>query len=469
MTDNCPLEDQTPIDRRLEVRNASATMLNWTRRDFFSSQALGAVLGVLGMVRPSAASASAVGVDSPLGRPANGANAGAAGAREAPRTEAAYADNIYTKMFGVTPVVGAAGALSSYGNSRMRPEVIRAMADASEFLVDLDELNRAAGRRIAEIMKAEAAMVTSCAAGSMMLGAAACLTGTDRQNIDALPHPTWPRRVCLMQKAHRFLYDRAYRAAGMTIVDVETRDQLINAIDGTTAMIAGLAGLGSTGLERNGTSAIALEDLVAIGKKAGVPVLIDAAGQLPPVTNLTRFTGMGADLVCFSGGKALGGPSSTGILAGRRDLIEAAAMNGSPNQNVGRGMKVNREEIVGLVVALESYLKLDHDRVFSEWTRKSQYIADQLRGIPGLKATLDAGSEGYAVVVLDWDPKVFSMTVPQAGALLKAGRPRIVCWTFLGAQRARVQPPALEDGDEIIIAKRLRRFFLEEAPRVGRG
>jgi uncharacterized pyridoxal phosphate-dependent enzyme len=422
-----------------------ASLAGWTRRDFFKSPLMGGVLGVLGLSDRHAEAA-------------------------APRVEAAYANNIYTRMFGVTPVIGAAGALSSYGNSRMRPDVIRAMNEASEFLVDLDELNRAAGRRIAEIMKAEAAMVTSCAAGSMMLGAAACLTGTDREKIDALPHPTWPRRVCLMQKAHRFLYDRAYRAAGMTIVDVETKEQLIDAIDGTTAMIAGLAGLGSTsGLGGSGPSVISLEELVAIGKKANVPVLIDAAGQLPPVSNLTRFTGMGADLVCFSGGKALGGPSSTGILAGRKDLIEAAMLNGSPNQNVGRGMKLNREEIVGLVVALEGYLTIDHQKVFAEWTRKSQFIADQLQGIPGLKATATPTSDGYSVVTLDWDQKIIPLTVPQVGALLKAGTPRVVCWTFLGARNARVQPPALEDGDEVIVARRLRQFFLEEAPKQGKG
>jgi L-seryl-tRNA(Ser) seleniumtransferase len=410
----------------------------WTRRDVLTSPAFAGVAGVLGW----------------RGR--------AAGAAE-PRVEASYENNIYTKMFGVTPVVGAAGPLSSYGNSRMRAEVMRAMAEASEFLVDLDELNRAAGRRIAGIMKADAAMVTSCAAGSMTLGAAACLTGLDRNKVDALPHPTWPRRVCLMQKAHRFLYDRAYRAAGMTIVDVDTREQLVNAIDDTTAMIAGLAGLGSTGLGADGPSVISLEDLVGIGKNAGVPVLIDAAGQLPPASNLTRFTGMGADLVCLSGGKALGGPSSTGILAGRRDLIEAAMLNGSPNQNVGRGMKVNREEIVGLVVALEAYLAMDHQKTFAEWTRKSRYIAGQLEGIPGLTATATPVPDGYSVVTLDWDQKVIPLTVPEAGARLKAGRPRIVCWTFLGARNARILPPALEDGDEVILARRLRQFFLEEA------
>jgi L-seryl-tRNA(Ser) seleniumtransferase len=121
---------------------------------------------------------------------------------------------------------------------------------------------------------------------------------------------------------------------------------------------------------------------------------------------------------------------------------------------------------VGLVVALEEYLATDHQKVFAEWTRKSQFIANQLQGIPGLKAATTATSDGYSEVTLDWDPKVIPLTVPQAGALLKAGTPRIVCWTFLGARSARVQPPALQDGDEVIVARRLRQFFLEEAPKV---
>jgi L-seryl-tRNA(Ser) seleniumtransferase len=126
-------------------------------------------------------------------------------------------------------------------------------------------------------------------------------------------------------------------------------------------------------------------------------------------------------------------------------------------------MKLNREEIVGLVVALERYLKLDHQKVFAEWSRKSRFIADQLKGIPGLTASATAVSEGYSVVTLEWDQQQIPLTVPQAGAKLKAGTPRIVCWTFLGAKNARVLPPALEDGDEMIIARRLRQFFLDEA------
>ena len=205
---------------------------------------------------------------------------------------------------------------------------------------------------------------------------------------------------------------------------------------------------------------------MAIGKKANVPVLIDAAGQLPPVSNLTLFTGMGADLVCFSGGKALGGPSSTGILAGRKDLIEAAMLNGSPNQNVGRGMKINREEIVGLVVALEG---ISRHRPPEGVRRVDAEVAVHrrisCRVFRGLKATATPTPDGYAVVTLDWDQKIIPLTVPQAGALLKAGTPRIVCWTFLARADARVQPPALEDGDEVIVARRLRQFFLEEAPK----
>ena len=302
---------------------------------------------------------------------------GVARAASAKAAKATYDANIYTRMFGVRPVIGAFEPLSRYGNSMMAPEVMEAMREAQEFFVDVEELNRAAGARIAAIMKADAAMVTSCSYGAMMLGAAAILTGTDREKIEALPHVTWPKRECLMQKAHRVAYDRAFRAAGMTIVEVETRDALVNAISDRTAMIGVVARV-----ERDPQPEVMqARELIELGKKAGVPVLVDAAGELPPLSRLTRYTEMGADLVNFSGGKNICGPSSTGILAGRKDLIEAALLHASPNANIGRGQKVNREEIVGLVVALEQYVKFDHDAMLAKWSRRSRYIVDQLRGV----------------------------------------------------------------------------------------
>jgi L-seryl-tRNA(Ser) seleniumtransferase len=338
------------------------------------------------------------------------------------------------------------------------------MAEAQEYFVDMEELNRAAGQRISSVMHAEAAMVTSCSYGAMMLGAAACLTGTDREKIVALPHPTWPKRECLMQKAHRFAYDRAYRAAGMTIVDVESRDELASAITDKTAMIAVLAMV-----ERDPQPAVMQpKELIDIAKKAGVPVLVDSAGELPPASRLTRYTDWGADLVVISGGKGLHGPSSTGILAGRKDLIEAALLHGSPNQNIGRGQKVDREEIVGLIVALNEYVKQDHAAIETEWSRKSRYIADQLKGIPGLTAEYRMNSRGYADVVLSWDKKIIPLTEPELGEKLKNGEPRIVYMTnkiIYAFTNPTLVPSSLKDGEEVIVARRLKQFFLDEAKR----
>jgi len=411
----------------------------WSRRDFFSFSALAGV-------------AAACGLD------------GIAEAASAKAAGATYQENIYTRLLGVRPVIGAFETLTRYGNSKMSPSVQQAMAEAQEFFVDMDELNRAAGVRIAEVMKAEAAMVTSCSYGAMMLGAAACLTGTDRDKIVALPHPTWPKRECLMQKAHRFSYDRAYRAAGMTIVDVESRDEFANAITPNTAMIAVLGMV-----ERDPQPAVMQpRELIEIAKRAGVPVLVDSAGELPPASRLTRYTEMGADLVVISGGKGLHGPASSGILAGRKDLIEAAILHGSPNANIGRGQKVNREEIVGLVVALNEYMKLDHNAILDKWSRKARYLADQLKGIPGLTAEYRVNSRGYADVVLSWDRNIIPMSEPEVGRALLNGEPRIAYMTnkiIYAFTNPTLVPSSLKDGEEVLMAKRLRQFFLNDARR----
>jgi L-seryl-tRNA(Ser) seleniumtransferase len=265
-----------------------------------------------------------------------------------------------------------------------------------------------------------------------------------------------------MQKAHRFAYDRAFRAAGMTIVDIESREQFANAINDRTAMV-GVLGM----VERDPQPAVMQpKELIEIGKKAGVPVLVDSAGELPPADRLTRYSEMGADLVVISGGKGLHGPSSTGILAGRKDLIEAAILHASPNQNIGRGQKVNREEIVGLIVALEQYLRLDQRAVLANWSKKARYMADQLQGIPGVTAEYRMNSRGYADVVLSWDRSQIPLTEPQVGERLRDGEPRVAYMTnkiIYAFTNPTLVPSSLKDGEEVIVAKRLREFFLTEA------
>jgi L-seryl-tRNA(Ser) seleniumtransferase len=397
-----------------------------SRRQFFRRTALGGFLGACG-VAPAAAA--------PLKRD--------------------YEDCIYTRLLGVRPHLAGHEHTTFVGGSRMPDEVLRAMQEANEYFVDMHELIAAAGRRIAEVTGAEAGLVTAGSFSSLILGAAACLTGTDLERVVALPHPTWPRRQCLMQKAHRFGYDRAYRAAGMEIVEVETREELRRAITAKTAMVSVLASV--VRQDPMPPSTMTPEEILEIGKKAGVPVFVDAASELPPTVNLTKYTEMGADLVAISGGKGIQGPQSSGILAGRKDLIEAATLNAFPNSHLGRGMKVGKEEIVGMIVALNRYVGLDHGAIIESWNRKSQYLVDELQGIPGLTARMKFSKKGYADVELSWDETVIPLSVKEVQEKLRTGTPRIYWFDPVFMTRC------LEDGEEILVARRLRQFFRAEA------
>lgn len=383
--------------------------------------------------------------------------------------QAAYRDNIYTRLLGVRPHLPAHEHISRLSGSRMPREVVEAMAEANEFFVDLSDLLAAANARVASLLGAEAALITSGGFSAMMLGAAACLTGTDSAKVEALPHPTWPRRECLIQTVHRFDYDRAYRAAGMTIVEARTRDEFLKRISERTAMIAAISAvehqvefgppMPKKRAHGPGPDVMLPAELIEVGRKAGVPVLVDPASDIPPTENLTKFFKLGADLVVLSGGKAILGPQSTGILAGRRDLIEAASLNAFPNANIGRGMKVGKEEIIGLVVALERYLKLDSDQVMRGWETKARYIADQLKGIPGVVAEVAVNTAGYADVDLSWDESVITITPHELKNRLKQGEPPLVY------DGTTVRTRCLDDGEERLVAERLRRFFTSEVPR----
>jgi L-seryl-tRNA(Ser) seleniumtransferase len=349
----------------------------------------------------------------------------------------------------------------------MPDEVIQALVEANEYFVDMHELTAAAGRRVAELMGAEAALVTAGGFSAMLLGAAACLTGTDEEKMRALPHPTWDKRDCLLQAAHRFSYDHAYASAGARLVYVESREDLVARIDRNTAMLACV-----TAVERgtpiapprprsrtrpSDPSVIMPMELIEIGREAGVPVLVDAASDLPPVENLTKYTAAGADLVVISGGKGLLGPQSTGILAGRRDLIESAALQASPNSHIGRGMKVGKEEIVALVVALERFVALDMDAEIVRWNAKARWLADQLADIPGLDARYAENTSGYADVDLSWDREMIPLTSPELRALLREGNPKVIY------DGTTVRTRQLRDGEEQLVARRLREVFTQES------
>lgn len=401
------------------------------------------------------------------GYTALGAVPGRAAAQDASVT-ASLEDNVYTRVLGVRPHIGAHEHISRLGGSRMHEDVIAALVEANRYFVDMNELTVAAGRRVAELLGAEAALVTAGGFSSMILGAAACLTGTDPEKADKLPNPDWPRRECLIQSAHRFDYDRAYRAAGMTIVEAPTRESLEAKATGNVAMIAALAAVeeqrtfGPPKPKKRALppedSVIMPEELIAIGKKHDIPVLVDMASDLPPASNLTRWIEAGADLVVISGGKGLLGPQSTGILAGRRDLIEAARLNATPNGNIGRGMKVGKEEMVALVVALERYTKLDHEAELAQWSEMARWLEGQLQGIRGVAAEYAINTKGYADVDLSWDENVIPLTHAELRERLMEGSPRM---TYDGTT---VRVRQLTEEELRVVARRLREV-LEAAAR----
>ena len=428
------------------------TKTELSRRHFLGASASAGVAGVVGLGCYVSGSDGAEGVFA-----------------AAPNTEASLEDNVYTRLLGIKPHLGAHEHITRLGGSRMPPEVIQAMVEANDYFVELHELTEAAGRRVAEIMGAEDALVTAGAFSAMILGAAACLTGTDAGKVDALPHPTWPRRECLIQSEHRFSYDRAYRAAGMSIVEFDDREDASRKISENAAMIAVLTAVekqsefGPPIPKRIATphadKVLMPEELIEIGKQTGVPVLVDMASDLPPIENLTRFVKAGADLVVISGGKGIRGPQSTGILAGRQDLIEAARLHHAPNGNIGRGMKVGKEEIVGLVVALERFVSLDHRAVTEEWNARARWLADALRDIEGLTAEYAVNTMGYADVYLTRDRSVIPLSPDEARAKLMEGEPR------LAYDGNTVRTRLLREGEEVLVAKRLREFFETEAKR----
>jgi seryl-tRNA(Sec) selenium transferase len=366
-------------------------------------------------------------------------------------------DNIYTRLLGVQPHLPTHDHITRYGGSRMPIEVMDAMREANEYFVDMDELTIAAGKRVAEIVHADAALITCGAFSGLVLGAAACLTGDDQEKMKALPHPTWEKRECLTHKAHTFFYDRAYRSAGMDLVVVDTTEEMANAISQKTAMLACLASVDHD--FPNDATVMKPLEFVELGRKAGVPVLIDAASEIPPIDNLTRYTEMGGDLVVISGGKGLRGPQSAGILAGRADLIEAARLQAAPNGHLGRGMKVGKEEIVGFIAALNRYVELDHQEIFDGWMSKAEYIAGQLKDVPGLDAQPGTNPRGVAHVALNWDETVIPLSREQMRAQIRSGTPRLAMTTLWEGNKVGTR--CMRDGEEILVARRLKAFFLE--------
>jgi uncharacterized pyridoxal phosphate-dependent enzyme len=292
--------------------------------------------------------------------------------------------SIYEEL-GVKPVINASATLTRLGGSLMPPEVLEAMLEASRHFVNLDDLQRAVGAKLAELTRNEAAFVATGAAAGLVLATAACVAGKDPAAIARLPDTTGLKNEVIVHKSHRNGYDHAIRQVGVKLVEIGMALntypwELENAINERTAAVFYFPGALS------GRGDLPLETVIEIASRHQVPVIVDAAAQLPPVENLWRFTGMGAALAVFSGGKDLRGPQSSGLIVGRKDLIEAIRLNGSPNHSIGRPMKVGKEEMVGLLAAVKRYLALDHEGRASQDEETVAGWCGELNQLPGVHA-----------------------------------------------------------------------------------
>ena len=366
-------------------------------------------------------------------------------------------DRDYFRELGVRPFINAAGTYTAMTASLMPSEVMEAITYASKRYVMLDELHDRVGERIAMLVRAEAAMVTAGAASALTLGTAAVLTGTDRQKINALPDLTGMKSEVIIQKAHRFGYERAIRNCGVRLVEVETRDDLERAVSDKTAMMIFYNNNNKEGQIRD-------EEFVQLGRKHSIPTMNDAAADVPPVDNLWKYTAMGFDLVAFSGGKGIRGPQSAGLLIGTKPLIAAARQNGSPNGNaIGRGMKVNKEEMVGMLAALELFVGKDHVREGREYDRRAEEIRKSASAVPGVKAEIFVPEVANHVphVRVTWDSASIGVKPAAVVRALQDGEPSIAIRSEGDALVVGVW--MMQPGEEKIVARRLRQELEKKA------
>ena len=368
------------------------------------------------------------------------------------------------RAIGVRPVITASGTTTMYGGTRLRPEAMDVMSKAATVMVDLNDLNRKAGEIIAEITGAEAGFVSSGAAGGLVLQAAACMAGSDPASMRQLPKTRGLKNEIIIHNSHRFPYDQCYGAAGARLVGIGDGRrcqpwQLEAAFTDRTAAVAYL--VSPFGSRR----ALPLDQVCEMSRARGVPVIVDAASVLPPRENLRKFIRQGADMVVYSGGKAVRGPQGTGILCGRADLIEAAAANGSPNQYIGRAMKVAKEEILGLITALRIFVDEDEDAETRRYAEMCRMVVDALIEVPGLKVTLEHDEYNYLVPTAlmtftrDWSG-------PSRDDVLDAmtqGDPPIFLHALGNPDELAVEPTNLDEDDLETVIRRLRQELLGDA------
>ena len=423
------------------MNDAPTTTTGWSRRQIFrAARALG-----LGAILPGGAVAAA--------QPA---------ARAAVTSSATSNGRDLYAALGVRPVINARGTLTIIGGSMELPEVRAAKAAANQQYVNLEELMEAAGKKLAALTGAEWGMVSSGCAAAMTHATAACVAGGNPDLHVRIPDLRGFARTEVIIPGHsRNVYDAAIRAVGVTVVEADTPEALALAIGPKTAMIYVFAN------PRNETGPMSLEAIARIAQPHGVPIMVDAAAEILTVPNV--HLQRGATLVCYSGGKIIRGPQSAGVLLGRKDLVQAAWVHSAPHHGYARAMKVGREEVVGMLVAIESWVHRDHAAEWAGWVTRAEVIAAAARQVPGVTAIVarepwEDRSNRSPRVTLRWTAAQLGLTGQQAADLLYDGEPRVAIGGAMDRPREGMPGDAgialttsmLAPGDERVVAERLR-------------
>lgn len=368
-------------------------------------------------------------------------------------------DNPYLHL-GLQPVINAKGTVTRLGGSLMPSEVVQAMNAASKHFVVMAELNEAVGRRIAELINVESAAVTTGAAGAITMGTAACVTLGDSTKARRLPDTSGMKNEVILQPSHR-MYEAQIRLVGTKLVEVSTPQDLEAAINPNTAMLFFVNCADPSG-------EIKREEWIAAGKRHGVPTFCDAAADVPPLSRLSEYVNMGFDLVAFSGGKGLRGPQNAGLLLGRKELVNAARMHGEVWNGIGRALKVGKEEVVGLLAAVERFVNLDHNAEKQRYDSRVKVVAEALADVAGVNTEVHVPEIANHVphLKIGWDTRHISVSAQDVQTQLLEGDPAIEVadYNWMSANlRNKVNLTGvtvgvwtLQDGEEEIVGRRLR-------------
>jgi uncharacterized pyridoxal phosphate-dependent enzyme len=422
----------------------------WNRRGF---------LGSVGAIAGSILSGSILSGSVLAPRKLFGSNRAAAGTGT-PVSGFGQTGNPYEEL-GVTTVINCEGTMTMLGGSLPHPELEAVMTLAGRHFVSIPELEVAAGKRIAQMLKLPegyTALVTSGAAAAIQSGLAGILTGGKEELIKQLPDLTGMKSEVIIQKSHRNPFDHQLRSTGIKLIVIETVDQLRAAVNERTAMMhfSNFA---------NATGQIKVEEWVKLAKQFNIPCMNDAAADTPPVSHLWDYTNMGYDLVTFSGGKAIRGPQCAGMLIGRKEMIANALLNNSPHEDtLGRSQKVGKEEIVGMVKALELFLAEDHEALAKEWQDRLEAISRELKKVPGVSTSFFVPDIANHVphMSITWDARI-SLTPQQASKLLRASKPSIVIGGGEERPGLAMNSFMLQPGEDKIVAEQLSRLLREHA------